>query len=192
MKKNILENVYYHLNDETEIKLSVLFCIRYADLPITDIEVKHFMLSATSVDFMALCSQIDDMIKDNYIKKVWRDAVEKYDITPQGSELLDMFEDKIMASVRKSLKDAIDEYFRRENEKAKAKCEIVPLGKDANNLDIELKEGKHTLMKLSLFAGSRQKAFSLRRGFQKDPFQFYSQMISILSEADDNEDEKNV
>lgn len=192
MKKNIWDNVYYRLNDETEIKLSVLFCIRYADIPITDIEVKHFMLAATSVDFMDLCSAIDKMFSDNYIKRVWRGEVEKYDLTEQGAELLDMFEDKIMASVRASIKNTIDEYFRREQEKAQYRCEIVPVGKDAYNVDIELKEGKNTLITMSIFAGSREKAIALRRGFKNDPVSVYSGIISLLSKAGDSEDDKNV
>ena len=192
MKKNIWDNVYYRLNDETEIKLSVLFCIRYADIPITDIEVKHFMLSATSVDFMDLCSAIDKMFSDNYIKRVWRGEVEKYDLTEQGAELLDMFEDKIMASVRASIKNTIDEYFRREQEKAQYRCEIVPVGKDAYNVDIELKEGKNTLITMSIFVGSREKAIALRRGFKNDPAGVYSGIISLLSKAGDSEDDKNV
>ena len=192
MKKNIWDNVYYRLNDETEIKLSVLFCIRYADLPVTDIEIKHFMLSATSVDFMVLCSMMDAMLSDNYMKKVWRDEVEKYDLTEQGSALLDMFEDKIMASVRSSLKDTIDTYFRREQEKAQAQCEIVPLEKEKYQLDIVLKEGKDTLMTMSVFAGSRENAIRLRRGFYKDPTGVYTGLVSALAEAANDEDDENV
>ncbi|MBO5929768.1 MAG: DUF4364 family protein [Clostridia bacterium] len=189
MKKNIWDNVYYRLNYETEIKLSVLFSIRYADLPVTDIEIKHFMLSATSVDFMVLCSIIDSMLSDNYIKKVWRDEVEKFDLTDRGNEMLDMFEDKIMASVRSSLKDAINEYFRREHEKAQAQCEIVPLGKDKYQLDIVLKEGKDTLFAMSVFAGSRENAIRLRRGFHADPMGAYTGFITALAKAANNEDE---
>lgn len=192
MKKNIWDNVYYRLNDETEIKLSVLFCIRYADLPVTDIEIKHFMLSATSVDFIVLCSIIDSMLADDYIKKVWRDEVEKYDLTSRGKEMLDMFEDKIMASVRSSLKDTINEYFRREQEKAQAQCEIVPLGKDKYQLDIVLKEGKDTLITMSVFAGSRENAIRLRRGFHADPMGTYTGLISLLTKAANDEDEKHV
>jgi len=192
MKKNIWDNVYYRLNDETEIKLSVLFCIRYADLPVTDIEIKHFMLSATSVDFMVLCSIMDAMLAENYIKKVWRDEVEKFDLTSRGNEMLDMFEDKIMASVRSSLKDTINEYFRREQEKARAQCEIVPLGKDKYQLDIVLKEGKDTLITMSVFAGSRENAIRLRRGFHTDPMGAYTELISFLTKAADDEDEEHV
>ena len=180
MKKNIWDNVYYRLNDETEIKLSVLFCIRYADIPITDIEVKHFMLTATSVNFMDLCSAIDAVVS------------EKFDLTQQGNELLDMFEDKIMASVRASLKNTIDEYFRREREKAQYRCEIIPVGKDAYHVDIELKEGKNTLITMSVFAGSRETAIRLRRGFKADPMGVYSDIVSMLSKTDDSEDDENV
>jgi len=190
MKKNIWENVYYRLNDETEIKLSVLFCIRYADAPVTDIEIKHFMLTATSVDFMTLCGEIDELVSDGAIKKVWRDEVEKFDLTSRGEELLNMFEDKIMASVRASLKSTIDEYFKRQEKKAQSKCEIVPLGKDKYSVDIELKEGKNELVKMSLFAGSREAAIRMRRGFNKDPLGMYSYLVSYLSDAGaDGEDE---
>ena len=37
MKKNIWENVYYRLNDPAEIQLAILYAIRYADLPVSDI-----------------------------------------------------------------------------------------------------------------------------------------------------------
>lgn len=181
MKKNMWDNVYYRLNDVAEIKLSLLFCIKYANMPISDIEIKHFMLTATSVNFMDLCSAIDEIFSDNYAKKVWRDEIEKYDLTEQGSELIEMFEDKIMASVRSSIKDTIDEYFKREEEKSQAKCDIIPLGKDRYNLEIELKEGNSELLKMSIFAGSREKAIELRQGFNENPIGLYSTIIEKLS-----------
>lgn len=181
MKKNMWDNVYYRLNDAAEIKLSLLYCINYAGIPISDIEIKHFMLTATSVNFMDLCASIEEIFSENYAKKVWRDEIEKYDLTEQGQELLEMFEDKIMASVRSSLKETIDEYFKREKEKAQAKCEIVPLGKDRYNLEIELKEGNSELLKMSLFAGSREKAIELRQGFNENPIGLYSSIIEKLS-----------
>ena len=119
MKKNILENVYYRLNDPAEIRLAILYSIRYSEIPISDIELKHFMLQATSVDFIDLCSMITLALDDNHMKTVWRDEMDKYELTQSGEELIDMFEDKIMVSVRSSLRNTIDEYFRREKEKAK-------------------------------------------------------------------------
>lgn len=190
MKKNTWENVYYRLNDETEIKLAILFCIQYAGFPLSDIELKHMMLTATSVDFMDLCSGIEAVILDGYMKKAWRDEIEKFTLTEQGQELLDMFEDKIMASVRASLKSTIDDYFKREEAKAQVKCEIVPMGKDKYNLDIELKEGKNTLVEMSVFVGSRDTAIRLRRGFNADPMGFYSGLISMLSKAEEKTEEK--
>ncbi len=188
MKKNFLENVYYRLNDETEIKLSVLFCIRHADMPISDIELKHFMLDATSVDFIDLCSAISAMQEDDYIEIVWRDEIEKYEMTQRGAELLDMFEYKIMASVRSALRRAIDEYFRREEEKEKVRAEIVPIDRDTYSLEIELKEGKNTLLSMNVFAGSREKAILMRRAFLKDPMALYTEIATSLSKKEDTEE----
>ena len=192
MKKSIWENVYYRLNDETEIKLAVLFCIRYADMPITDIELKHFMLDATSVDFIDLCSAISSVLEEGYVRIVSREETEKYDLTLRGGETLDMFEDKIMASVRSSLRRTIDTYFRREQNKAEVRCEIEPVKKDAYSVNMELKEGKDTFITMSVFAGSKQKAYALRRGFLSDPMGIYTEITNLLQEADPKKDENDV
>lgn len=192
MKKNIWENVYYRLNDETEIKLAVLFCIKYADIPISDIELKHFMLEATSVDFIDLCSAISAVQQEGYIRVVSREETDKYDLTLRGGDTLEMFEDKIMASVRSSLRCAIDEYFHREQNKTQVRCEIEPVKKDAYCVNIELKEGKDTFVTMSLFAGSKEKAYSLRRGFLSDPAGMYARFVTLLSEEDPKKDEEDV
>lgn len=189
MKKNIWENVYYRLSDETEIKLSVLFCIRYADIPISDIELKHCMLDATSVDFIDLCSAIAAVQAEGYIRIVSREETDKYELTTRGNETLDMFEDKIMASVRSSLKRTVDAYFRREQNKVQVRCEIEPAKKDTYSVNIEVKDGKYSLLAMSLFAGSKQHAFSLRRGFLQDPMKTYESIVTMLSCADPQKDE---
>ena len=189
MKKNIWKNVYYRLSDETEIKLSVLFCIRYADIPISDIELKHCMLDATSVDFIDLCSAIAAVQEEGYIRIVSRAETDKYELTARGNETLDMFEDKIMASVRSSLKRTVDAYFRREQNKLSVRCEIEPAQKDIYHVNVELKDGKYSLLTMSLFAGSKQHAFSLRRGFLQDPVKAYESIVAMLSDADPQKDE---
>ncbi len=192
MKKNIWENVYYRLNDPAEIQLAILYALRYADMPVSDIELKHFMLQATSVDFIDLCSMITKTLDDNHMKTVWRDETEKYVLSQTGAELLDMFENKIMSSVRTSLRNTIDEYFVREQEKARVRCDITPAGRDVYNLDIELKEGKMDLLTMSLFAGSREAAMDMRRHFKTDPLGLYAQILQLMTPtAEQKEEEVN-
>ncbi len=183
-----LNNVYYRLNDAGEIKLCVLFCIRYAQQPLADSDIKHLMLSGSNVDFIDLCDAIDKLIPENYIKKVWRDEVEKYDLTKQGREIIDVFDDKITASVRASLKKTIDDYLRREGQKAQIKCAIVPISKDLYNVDVEIQEGKTTLLAMTVFTGNKEKAARYAKGFRKKPMEFYESIIKALSEfADETE-----
>ena len=184
-KKNIWENVYYRLRDPAEIQLAILYAIRYADIPITDIELKHFMLQATSVDFIDLCSIITKTMDDNHMKTVWRDETEKYVLTASGSELLEMFEYKIMASVRSSLRNTIDEYYIREQQKAQIRCDIAPAGRDSYNLEIELKEGNIKLLAMSIFAGGRETAINMRRHFKHNPLGMYSKLLKVLTPTEE-------
>ncbi len=180
-----LDNVYYRLKDAGEIKLCVLLCIRYAGEPLSDAVIKHLMLTATSVDFLELCGIIEELSPDNYINKVWRDEVEKYDLTQQGMDTIDEFEDKIMASVRASIKSTIDEYFKREGQKAQVKCTLVPIAKDMYNVDVKITEGKTTLLDMTVFTGNKEKSAKFAKGFRKNPMKLYEKIIAALSDLSD-------
>ncbi len=189
MKPN-LDNVYYRMNDKGEIKLSILFCLRYAEIPLSDSDLKHLMLTATSVDFLDLCGIIDELSPDNYIKKVWRDEEEKYILTDKGTETIDVFDDKIMASVRASLKQTIDEYLNREGPKTLVKCVVTPADHNMYNVNVEIAEGKSTLLSMTVFTGNKEKAARYAKGFRKNPMEFYTKVIEALAElADKAEDD---
>ena len=186
LKPDMLNNVYYRLNDAGEIKLCILLCIRYAGEPLSDKDIKHLMLSGANVDFIELCDAIEKLIPENYIKKVWRGEIEKYDLTQQGQETIDEFDNKIMASVRASLKKTIDKYFNREGQKAQVKCSLLPIGKDLYNVVVEISEGKTTLLSMTVFTGNKEKSARFAKGFRKKPMEFYESVINSLAALADS------
>ena len=175
------DNIYYRLYDPGEIRLCVLLCIRYAGEPLADNDIKHIMLTATKVDFIELCDAIDKLSPENYTKKAWRGEIEKLDLTPQGIETIDVFEDKIMASVRASIKRTIDEYLKREGPKTEVKCIITPAERDLYNVEVEITEGKTTLLSMTIFTGDKEKAARYAKGFRKNPMKFYTSVIESLA-----------
>ena len=185
------DNIYYRLNDIGEIKLCVLLCIRYAGEPLSDGDIKHIMLSATKVDFIDLCDAIDKLSPENYTKKVWRDEVEKLDLTAQGVEMIDVFDDKIMASVRAAIKRTIDEYLKREGPKTQVKCIVTPAERDLFNVDIEITEGKTSLLNMTVFTGNKEKAARYAKGFRKNPMKFYTSVIETLAHLADEIENDN-
>ena len=186
-----LNNVYYRLTDPGEIKLCILLCIRYAQEPLSDSHLKDIMLSGTNVDFVELFALIDELIPENYIKKVWRDETEKYDLTKLGQETIDFFDDKITASVRASLKNKIDELLKRDGQKTEAKCVITPAENNLYNVDITLTEGKMTLLSMTVFAGSKEKAARYAKGFRSNPMEFYKDLIDSLSKLANDAEKEN-
>jgi len=181
MKKNIWENVYYRLKDPVEIKLAILYVLYYADIPVSDVELKHCMLEGTSVDFMELCDMIGRMVEENHIKTVWRDDMEKYVLTPSGEDMINMFENKLLASVKNSLKNSVNQYYKNEQSRKSIRCDVVPVFENGFCVNLELKEGKHELLTLSLFAGDKQRALSMCRRFRENPYEFYETVCGLLT-----------
>ena len=189
MKKNIWENVYYRLKDPVEIKLAVLYVIFYADIPVSDVELKHCMLEATSVDFLDLCDIIGQLLSENHMKTVWRDEMDKYVLTPSGEDMISMFENKLLPSVKNSLKHSVDQYYKNETSRKSLRCDVVPITDQLFQVELELKEGKTSLLALSLFAGNKNKALSMCRGFRHNPYEAYEKITALLTEFDEEDNQ---
>ena len=95
-----------------------------------------------------------------------------------------------MASVRASIKKTVDEYLKREGQRAQIKCEMVPIGIDAYNVDIELKEGKNTLLSMSIFAGRKERAARYAKGFRNNPTGLFERITEVLNEAADESEKE--
>ncbi len=188
MKKDIWDNVYYRLKDEHEVKLSILYSVKYAGLPVSDTEIKHFMLDATSVSFVDLCINLSSLTDDGFLKIVWRDEMEKYDLTETGNELIDMFSDKIMLTVRENLRKSIDEYFRRDSETTQISSRLVPASGENFNVELSIKNSKNTLMSLSLFAGKRDLAIGMRKHLEENASDIFSKIMELASDFDESEE----
>ncbi|MBR5236273.1 MAG: DUF4364 family protein [Clostridia bacterium] len=185
MKKNIWENVYYRLNDPVEIKLAILFTLSYVAIPMSDVELKHCMLEATSVDFLDLCDVLEKLMEENHIKTVWRDEMDKFVLTQSGEDMIAMFENKLLSSVKSSLKHSVDKYYRNETSRKSIRCDLQPIAENQFNVELELKEGKNSLLVMSVFAGSKKHALAMCRRFREDPYAVYQKLTEMLTKEEE-------
>ena len=182
MKKNIWSNVYYRLNDPVMIRFAILYTMKYVEFPISSMDLKHVMLDASRVDYFDLCEMIDTLKKENHIKEVIRDGINKFSLTDSGIETIQMFEKNVLYSVRRNIRQSADKFFKEEFEKHSVKSSLTPSDIDTFYLDVELKDGNSKLLSMSLFAGSREKAEKMREKFNSNPTEFFSYILKFLSD----------
>lgn len=180
MKKNIWSNVYYRLNDPVMIRLAVLYVLKYADIPISSMDLKHVMLDSTSVDYIDLCETIEDLKNEDYIRSVVRDEMNKFVLSELGNDTIEMFEKNLLISVRQAIKKSADEFFKDEFEKSQVKCELSPSDADTYYLDVELQDGRTKLLSMSIFAGDREAAAEMRERFNESPMELFEEIQRFL------------
>jgi len=180
MKKNIWSNVYYRLNEPIMIRLAVLYTLKYIEFPISSMDLKHVMLDATSVDYIDLCENIELLKEENHIKTVFRDEMEKYEMTQTGEEMIDIFEKNLLQSIRSNIRKSADELFRQEFEKSQVRSEISPSEANTFYLDAELNDGKTKMLSMSIFAGSRENAMKMRSKFNEAPVELFQEILKFL------------
>ena len=186
MKKNIWSNVYYRLNDPVMIRLAILYTLKYIEIPVSSMDLKHVMLDATTVDYIDLCETIEILKEENHIKTVFRDELNKFILTESGTEMIEMLEKNLLPSVRDSLRKSANEFFKEEFEKSQVKSEISPTEANTFYLDAELNDGKTKLLSMSVFAGTRENAMKMREKFNDAPVELFQEILKFLKE-----DEKN-
>ena len=180
MKKNIWDNVYYRLKDPVMIRLAVLFALKYIDIPVSSMDLKHVLLDSTSVDYIDLFETIEDLKNEDYIRIVFRDEMNKFILSSLGSETIEMFEKNLLSSVRQAIKESANEFFKEEFEKSQVRCEISPSDADTYYLDVELQDGKTKLLSMSIFAGDRETAAQMRERFNESPLGLFEEIQMFL------------
>ena len=83
----------------------------------------------------------------------------------------------------------IDDYLKRDINKPLVKSIIVPASGENFNVELLIENSKNTLMKLSLFAGGREAAISMRKHLEANSWEIYTKIAELATAYEKKEEE---
>lgn len=168
-------------NKIAQDKLKLLFILKYANMPLANIEITNFILDNDILDYFTLQQLLKDLCESNFVVLSSRNGNEYYSISDTGKEALEMFGDKL------------PEYFVPQVEKnfSNLKMEIKKhrelLGhyykktEDEFIVSLQVMENESTIFSLSLNVPDEDLAKYICKKWDSNPEDIFSKIIKTLT-----------
>ncbi len=102
-------------------KLIILYMLREVALPLTNTQLSEFIIDKGYTDYFSFQEYLHQLVETDLIRTITTSKSTSYDITRNGLETLEFFEDRISDAIMKE----IQEYFEKNKYDIKQKLEIT-------------------------------------------------------------------
>ena len=165
-------------------KLMVLYMLRQANLPLSNEQISEFFLSKEYTSYLSLQQVIGELFDAHLIKASAIRGQTRCEITKEGEEALGYFGKDIPDPVKDDIHHFISENnMRLRNEMGiTANYQKLPQSTDYEVV-CEIREGKSSLMKLSLAVPDEEQAQVICGRWQSASQKVYSLLMDELLEG---------
>lgn len=164
----------------TLYKLIVLYMLDKVDFPLTKAQVMDFILEKEYTTFLTLQQAISELIDADMVKAKSLRNRTHLELTSDGKETLDFFENRISNQI----KDEINDYFKENKFQLKNEVSIVSNYYKATSGEYEanllIREKKINLINLTLSVPTEELASSICDKWEKASQEVYSLIVDKL------------
>ncbi len=172
------------IDDSVLIQLIQLHALDKARVPLSHEAMMNIVYEGCNINYGEYIIALDNLVRTNHVKKYLdADGRTMYRLLDKGKHASEFFDDHIPNYISDPIDLAIKPVLERENAKNRVKGGIVPANK-GDDFAVECilldKDGTE-LMRLEVFAGTREQAVELYSSFKKAPDKLYEAVIRTLS-----------
>ncbi|MBP3729041.1 MAG: DUF4364 family protein [Lachnospiraceae bacterium] len=139
-------------------KLMILYLLQQANLPISNEQISDFFLTTEYTNYISLQQALGELLDAHLIKASTLRGSTRYEITREGEESLSFFGEKIPEAVRNDINAFLKKNKIRLRNEMAITADYRKSGSTDYDVECEVKEGKLTLMKLTLSVPSEEQA----------------------------------
>ena len=169
--------------DPIMIQYIILYALSMADRIVTHDQLTSLVLDNCNIKFTDFRIAIDNLEKINYVHIFYTpDGRTAYcELLPAGKEANSFFEKKIPVYIREPIRDYIAPFFHEEAIKKSVMADLLPINEREYMADFGIFDGNTTLMRLTVYTGTKDGANDMIKIFKKDPQRVYEAIIDLLS-----------
>ncbi len=164
----------------TQYKLMVLYLLHSVDFPLTNTQISNFVLGKEYTTYFTLQQTINELTKDQLIRRESSHNNTLYYITPEGQAMLSYFPDKISKEIKEDILSYLKEnkltlkqqvsvladYYRTTNQNYVARCQI--------------KDQEVPLIDLSIRTQTKEQAAAICENWKNQQEALYEHLMDLL------------
>lgn len=175
------------IDDSVLIQFIILFTLNNADSALPYNELVNLVLNNCNINFNDFQIALTNLADTGHVH-AYLDGphLQKYEVTPKGANAGEFFKTHIPVYIREPIQQSIKEMYREERLRNAVKSSIFPVRKNEFSAECTLSDDDKTqLLKLSLYAGSRDEAEKLAEYFRHHSCEIYDGIIKLFSGKSD-------
>ena len=173
------------IDDSVLIQLIILYSLCKADSALPYNELINVILENCNINYNDFQISLDNLVKTNHVRAFIPEGHnQKYEITEKGRNAGDFFSSSIPIYIREPIAESIKQLFIEERRKHAVEGEISPVRGDEYSAECVIRDDDKTeLLRLSIYAGSRDDAEKMAVYFRKHSDIVYTKIIEAFSAA---------
>ncbi len=165
---------------KTLYKLMNLYMLKQVNFPLTNAQLTDFFLEHEYTTYFTLQQVLNELLESGLIKTHSNHNSTRYEITREGEETLDFFGNNISQAII----DDMDQYLKKNRIKIRNEAGVLADYYKSTSQDfvvhMEIREGKNSLMELSLSVPTREQAEAICAQWQGKSPEVYSYLMKTL------------
>ena len=179
---------YYKITDPFEIRVAVLYTLYKAERALTAYEISHILLGSAKIDFFDIHDALSFLTEAKEIYQ-FQSMENKtlYALTETGEAAAQDFSRQVPLEVQEYIDDCICELFEEQKKQSALVAHSVPVSFDEFAAHMELKDGKISLLSMTVYAKDEELANKMCKAFRKNSAKIYDMLISLLTAGEAEE-----
>ncbi len=169
---------------KTLYKLMTLYMLRQVNFPLSNAQLTDFFLEHEYTSYFLLQQALNELLESGLIRTHSTHNSTRYEITREGEETLDFFGKNISPSIVQDM----DQYLKENRFQIRSETGILSDYYKSTSQDfvvhMEIREGKSTLMDLSLSVPDRDSAETMCAQWSKKSSEIYAYLMKQLISGD--------
>ncbi len=165
---------------KTLFKLMNLYMLKQANFPLTNAQLTDFFLEHEYTTYFTLQETLNELLEAGLIKTHANHNSTRYEITREGAETLEFFGKNISQAIIADM----DQYLKDNRIRIRSDAGVLADYYKSTSQDfvvhLEIREGKMTLLDLSLSVPAREQAEAMCAQWQEKSPEVYSYLMKTL------------
>lgn len=164
----------------TLYKLMILYLLKAVRYPLSHDQLSAFMLEKEYCNFFTLQQACSELLDAHLMREESFQNYTRFLITREGEDTLTFFGDAISKEIREDMDEYLQGNMIKLRDESLTACGYRENGKGEYDVDLEIREGRDILLKLTLTVPSEQQAKLISDGWPKKNQKVYEDIMKEL------------
>lgn len=174
------ENTEENQKNLAENKLIILYLLHNADCILSNMQILKLLYDFEGFNYYYFQHILSDLVEKNYIMSYKQEEEWLYQITPGGSEVLELTENMLPGIIKHKLDLIIRDLLQDVKNELTISAEYIPESNETFMTKCKISEDHKTLFEINILCTSQSQAKKIAENWKNNSSTYYNDIIRIL------------